>query len=341
MSLLSHRPSHATATDGALLSDSDGPLTPRDLRKRFEGRIAVVIPAYGEAENLAELLPRMPSEIDGVGVSVLVVDDGSDDDTAGVALRAGAVLARLAENRGGGAALRVGYAAMVEARASVLITMDADGQHQPEELAMLAGPVLSGRAELVQGSRILGSSEPGTFARELGIALFNRLVRLLTRVPVTDCSNSFRAIRTELLGELDLRQAQFHAAEFLIEAITRGLAFEEVPVSVLARQHGHSKKPPTLRYGLGFSSAIITAWSRSVLRRAATGRASRPARAAAAERAPAGPLGLTLGGRSAPVEDPQREREQRGGARVADLEALQLVAHDSKQHPGHEQGRDG
>jgi hypothetical protein len=169
---------------------------------------------------------------------------------------------------GGGSALRTGYALMVEAGARIVVTMDADGQHQPEDLDRVAEPVLSGRVEFVQGSRTLGQNEPGAAARELGIVLFNRLVRVLTGVPVTDCSNSFRAIRTELLPELDLRQPQFHAAEFLIEALTRGISVEEVPVTVLARRHGVSKKPPTLRYGLGFCRAVLETWRRSLARRA-------------------------------------------------------------------------
>ena len=283
MSPLSHPAPLATAADGALLSDARGHLTVRDLPERFESRIAIVIPAYGEAENLSELLPRVPTHIGGVSAAVLVIDDGSEDDTSGAALRAGAVLARLPENRGGGAALRVGYALMVEAGAGVVVTMDADGQHRPEELARVVEPVLSGRAQLVLGSRILGSAESGVFARELGIAFFNRLVSFLTGVQVTDCSNSFRAIRTELLPELELRQPQFHAAEFLIEAVTRGFSFEEVPVSILRRQHGRSKKPAMLRYGFGFSSAIISAWRRSVIRRGTIRRSVRAAEPCAVE----------------------------------------------------------
>jgi glycosyltransferase involved in cell wall biosynthesis len=327
MSLQSHTPSRATGTDDVLLSDAAGRLTVGDLSERFSGRIAVVIPAYDEAENLAELLPRVPGHLGGVAVAVLVVDDGSADDTAAAARGAGAVLARLPENRGGGAALRIGYALMVAAGAGVVVTMDADGQHQPEEIARLLEPVLSGRAELVQGSRVLGSSEPGAFARELGIALFNRLVRVLTRVQVTDCSNSFRAIRTDLLPELDLRQPQFHAAEFLIEGLTRGLVFEEIPVSVLSRRHGRSKKPATVRYGLGFSWAIISAWRRSILRRRTIRAGTRPAQA---RREP--PL-LTPDPRARLAQ--RSERENGGGGPMADPETL-LVVDRGRQHPNDE-----
>jgi hypothetical protein len=325
MSPSSPTASLATAADGAQLSAAGGPLGDGELPERFAGRVAIVIPAYNEGENLVELLPQMPSHVGGVPTAVLVVDDGSADDTADAARGAGAVVARLPQNRGGGAALRVGYALMVQAGARLVVTMDADGQHRPEEIAALAAPVLDGRVLWVQGSRILGSAEPGTFARELGIDLFNRLIRLLVRAPVTDCSNSFRAISPDLLPELELLQPQFHAAEFLIEAITRGFLHEEVPVSVLRRQHGHSKKPPTLRYGLGFSRAILSAWKRSLMRRAARERATARSglRGSVVGREPASrPLRSAFYRRPAPVEHPQCQCENGGGAEVADLEAL-------------------
>jgi hypothetical protein len=258
----------ANGAGGVLLSARQGALSAAELSARFKDRVAIVIPAFDEAANLSDLLPRIPSTVCGEPSAVLVVDDGSADQTSGSAARAGAAVARLPRNEGGGAALRVGYALMVDAGARVVVTMDADGQHRPEDLDRVAEPVLSGRVQFAQGSRTLGHSEPGAVARELGIAVFNRLVRTLTRVRVSDCSNSYRAIRTELLPELDLRQPQFHAAEFLIEAITRGVPLEEVPVSVLARRHGSSKKPATLRYGFGFCRAIVAAWRRSLARRA-------------------------------------------------------------------------
>ncbi len=246
------------------LDAAGAPISPPEMAERFGDHVAIVIPAFEEAANLAELLPRIPARVGGVPVAVLVVDDGSTDDTSGAATRGGAVVARVRENKGGGAALRTGYALMVSAGARVVVTMDADGQHRPEDLERMTEPVLSGRAEVAQGSRTLGHNEPGAFARELGIVLFNRLVRVLTRIRVTDCSNSFRAMDTDVLLRLELRQRQFHAAEFLIEAITRGVSLEEVPVSVLHRRHGVSKKPSTVRYGLGFCLAIIGAWRRSI-----------------------------------------------------------------------------
>jgi len=79
---------------------------------------------------------------------------------------------------------------------------------------------------------------------------------------VSDCSNGYRAVRTSVLPQLVLRQEQFHTSEFLIEAIKRGIPAEEVPVTVVKRLHGHSKKPAVVRYGLGFANAIMRTWLR-------------------------------------------------------------------------------
>jgi glycosyltransferase involved in cell wall biosynthesis len=248
------------------VSAGDGEVSSAHLRERFAGAVAIVIPAYEEEENLLELLPRIPASVCGMPASVLVVDDGSSDGTSLAAGEGGAVVARLAANSGGGAALRVGYELVLAAGAEIVVTMDADGQHRPEDLERLVEPVRSGRVQLAQGSRTLGHADGGVFVRELGITVFNRLIGALTRTRVSDCSNSFRAIDGELLGGLELRQQQFHAAELLIVAITRGAAIEEVPVSVLRRRHGSSKKPAMLGYGAGFARAIVSTWLRSLRR---------------------------------------------------------------------------
>jgi len=268
-----HAGSSRPIARGVRVRASDGEASRAEMRERFEGGVAIVIPAYEEQENLAELLPRIPASVCGLPAAVLVVDDGSTDETAAAASDGGAVVARLPANAGGGAALRVGYGLVVDAGAEIVVTMDADGQHRPEDLERLVEPVRSGRAQLAQGSRTVGDAEGGVFVRELGITVFNRLIGVLTRTRVTDCSNSFRAIRPELLAKLELRQHQFHSVELLIEAITRGATIEEVPVSVLARSHGSSKKPAVLRYGAGFGNAIVATWARSLRRRGAARRA--------------------------------------------------------------------
>ncbi|MEX0620802.1 MAG: glycosyltransferase family 2 protein [Solirubrobacterales bacterium] len=231
-------------------------------RSRFRNRVAVVIPAFNEAENIGYVLEQIPDEVCGVQTAVLVVDDGSRDGTEEVAEGHGAVVARHVVNRGGGAALRTGYRLMVDSEATVVVTLDADGQHLPSEMSALVKPVLEGEVDVAHGSRVLGQADKNHFARELGIVFFNRMVSLMTRTHVSDCSNGYRAVRTTVLPQLVLKQEQFHTSEFMIEAIKRGIPAKEVPVTVEQRLHGHSKKPAVFRYGVGFANAIMRTWLR-------------------------------------------------------------------------------
>ncbi|HEX5990781.1 MAG TPA: glycosyltransferase family 2 protein [Solirubrobacterales bacterium] len=232
------------------------------LPERFRGKVAILIPAYNEAENIGVVLGQIPAAVCGVGTEVLVVDDGSRDGTGDVAGEHGAAVARHVTNRGGGAALRTGYRLMVESGAEIVVTLDADGQHRPDEMERLVQPILDGEVDMAHGSRVLGHADRNHFARELGIVFFNRLVSFITRTHVTDCSNGYRAVRTTVLPQLVLRQEQFHTSEFMIEAIKRGIPAKEVPITVDQRLHGHSKKPAALRYGAGFANAIVRTWLR-------------------------------------------------------------------------------
>jgi Glycosyl transferase family 2 len=232
------------------------------LPERFRDRVAVVVPAYNEEDNIGSVLPRIPSSVCGVETAILVVDDGSRDRTGDIAREHGAAVARHVTNLGGGAALRTGYRLMSDSGAAVVVTLDADGQHLPEEMSRLVQPVLDGEVDVAHGSRVLGHAEANHFARELGIIFFNRLVSFITRTKVTDCSNGYRAVRASVLPSLVLRQEQFHTSEFMIEAIKRGVPAKEVAITVVSRLHGHSKKPAVIRYGIGFTNAIMRTWLR-------------------------------------------------------------------------------
>jgi Glycosyl transferase family 2 len=228
----------------------------------FRDKIAVLVPAYNEAENIAHVLDRIPTQVCGRETAILVIDDGSRDGTGDIAREHGVAVARHVINRGGGAATRTGYRLLVDSGAEIVVTLDADGQHLPSEMQRLVEPVLSGKVDVAHGSRVLGEAERSHISREVGIVFFNRIVSLITRTHVTDCSNGYRAVRASVLPQLVLRQEQFHTSEFLIEAIKRGVPAEEIPVTVVKRLHGHSKKPAVVRYGVGFANAIVRTWLR-------------------------------------------------------------------------------
>ena len=222
----------------------------------------MVIPAYNEAAHIPQVLGALPQEISGLPLHAIVVDDGSVDDTMERARAVGAAAVHLPLNRGQGAALRTGYRLALATGARIVVTMDADGQHQPSELPRLVDPILAGEADVVNGSRVLGAADPSHAARKLGIKVFAWLLSVLTASRVTDPACGYRAVRTEALRGLEFRQDQFHNSEFIVEASKRKLVMREVPVTVAGRISGASKKPPHFRYGLGFANALLRAWLR-------------------------------------------------------------------------------
>jgi len=224
--------------------------------------IMIVIPAYNEAENLKEILSRFPSTISGVEIGILVIDDGSYDDTARVASEAGICLVRNPINRGGGAALRLGYDILQKAGSAICVTMDADGQHDPEEIEKILLPILNDQYDFVIGSRVLGDREKDSRLRIVGVYIFGWLISLLLGKKITDPSSGFRAFRMESVASITLHEDQYHTSELIIEAVKKGLRIGEVPITILKRKYGKSKKGNDWAYGLNFARIIIKTWWR-------------------------------------------------------------------------------
>lgn len=225
-------------------------------------KIVTISPAYNEAENVGAVIHAMPDEVEGYRVVSIVVDDCSDDGTAAAAAEAGALVAGLPIRRGGGLALRVGYDLALRIGAEIVVTLDADGQHQPEEIPILVKPILEDQADHVNGSRMLGEYERGALVRHVGVHFFSWIVTILTGQRVTDISSGYRATRASTLRKLLLEQDQFWTSEVTIEALRQHARVIEVPVTFLDRRGGESKKPKSLRYGWHFTKAIGKTWLR-------------------------------------------------------------------------------
>ncbi|MFQ5560738.1 MAG: glycosyltransferase family 2 protein, partial [Nitrospinota bacterium] len=193
--------------------------------------IAVIIPALNEARNLEKVLPLIPQEIQGHSSGALVVDDGSSDDTVAVTRLSGYPVVSNPMKRGGGAALRLGYDIAVQGNAKILVTMDADGQHLPEEIEGLVAPIINDSADVVIGSRILGKYEQDSRLRLLGVHIFSFMINFIAGTRITDCSNGFRAFRVDAMKKVLLLQDQFHTAELIIDAAKKGLRIGEAPVT--------------------------------------------------------------------------------------------------------------
>ena len=224
--------------------------------------IMAVIPAYNERDNIGKVLRNMPMEISGVPLGVIVVVDGGDDGTEDVVREMGFPVVRSKINRGGGAALKLGYDICYKYNTKIIITMDADGQHLPQEIPRLVEPILQDKYDIVIGSRILGYREKDSLFRLAGVHIFSMLINLLSNTDISDCSSGFRAFRASALKKIRLRQDQFHTSELIIDAGKKGMRIGEAPISVMKRISGMSKKGKNLKYGLNFFRTIVTSWLR-------------------------------------------------------------------------------
>jgi glycosyltransferase involved in cell wall biosynthesis len=195
--------------------------------------ISLIIPAFNEAEALERLLPRLPAAVDGIPVHPLVVSDGSTDDTVAVATRNDVPVLALAENRGKGSAIRAALEANTSRHFDVVVFMDADGQHRPEDLCQLVAPVLSGQADLALGSRYIRdrSRRNTPLNRYLVRTGTVAVLRMILAERFSDPYCGFRALTSFALDRVTICGERYEGElEVLFDACRNGLRTVEVPI---------------------------------------------------------------------------------------------------------------
>jgi glycosyltransferase involved in cell wall biosynthesis len=203
----------------------------------MQPRVSVVIPALNEAESIGSVVRSMPwNEI----AECIVVDNGSTDATAEVARAAGAKV--VSSPRGYGAACSAGAKAAL-ATSDVLVFLDGDGSDDVSAMQRLVGPIVSGEADFVIGSRMRGKADPGALnrAQVLAAKMVGLLVKTLYGFRYTDMG-PFRAIRRERLEAMQMREMTYGwNLEMQIKAVRMGLRVVEIPVDYRRRIGGESK----------------------------------------------------------------------------------------------------
>jgi glycosyltransferase involved in cell wall biosynthesis len=224
----------------------------------------VVIPAYNEEPTVSEVIAGIPSEAAGLQTEVIVVVDGAKDATAAKAIEAGALVCDVPVNRGQGAALRLGYWLARARGARVIVTIDADGQYDAQEITRVAEPILRNEADFVSGSRRLGNELTTDLTRHAGVIVFGALLSVIVRRRITDPACGLRAMRSEVTAAVTLEQSQYQASELMISAALHGYRLAEVPTTMRDRgeQATATKKGGNLGYGLRFARAAVHTWRR-------------------------------------------------------------------------------
>jgi glycosyltransferase involved in cell wall biosynthesis len=218
-------------------------------------KILVCIPAFNEAKSIADVISKSKKYADGV----IVYDDGSTDDTHEVANSVGASVIRNPENKGYGVAIRSLFQAAKEQNADIMITLDSDGQHNPDEIPQLIEPLLKQRFDMVIGSRFLDSNgkEKVPRYRSFGIKTITKLTRAASYSGITDSQSGFRAYNKNALSKINLfEDGMAVSVEILLRAKEKNLLITEVPITINYDVKDTSTHNP-ISHGVGVLYSVL------------------------------------------------------------------------------------
>jgi glycosyltransferase involved in cell wall biosynthesis len=212
--------------------------------------VYVVIPVYNEVAVVGEVVRRVRERFP----HVVVVDDGSSDESGAASRAAGAMVLGHVVNRGAGAALMTGMEWALGHGADVIVTFDGDGQHRAEDIDALVAPILGGQFDLVLGSRFLTGQSGVPIVRRFILKLGVLFTRLVAGIPVSDTHNGLRAFSRSAASRIRITQDRMaHASEILNQIGDLRLRFCEVPVRVSYTKYSRRK-------GQRSSNALRVVW---------------------------------------------------------------------------------
>jgi len=203
--------------------------------------ISVVIPAYNEEKTIGDVIEETIRVMENLGLpyEIIVVDDGSTDRTREIASKYKATVLSNGINRGKGYALRKGFR---HTQGDIVVTLDADGSHNPKEIPDLINPLFNG-VDITAGSRFLGQTRDHTSKLHIfGNHLINVLMMIMTRKMITDSQTGLRAFKKDFLKQITLESYGYEIeTEITVKSLKNGFKLKEVPVSCKKRRHNVSK----------------------------------------------------------------------------------------------------
>lgn len=198
-------------------------------------KLITIIPAFNEEKTIARVIQEIPRNIEGINeLQILVIDDGSTDNTVKEAKNSGALVVSHVKNEGLGVAFSTGIKEDLGRSADVVVNIDADCQFDAKDIPKLIKPIIEKKAEMVAGSR---SENPLSiaqvpFARKWGNKAFTSLINILTKQHFTDTQCGFRAYSSEALLRLNLFGRFTYTQEVFLDLVNKGLKIEQVPIKV-------------------------------------------------------------------------------------------------------------
>lgn len=214
-------------------------------------KLIILLPAFNEARVINTVLTELKKTIRQLSVKteICVIDDGSTDKTAVLAKQTGSTVLAHILNRGLGASLATGLEYARNMQADLAITMDSDGQHDPEDLKIMLKPLLNDQADVVIGSRLLKDNGKMPWLRQINNQAFNLLTKILFKVTTTDSLSGFRGFNKKAIQLIELKTDRMEVSnEFFSEIKRHRLRLAEVPIRVIYTDYSIAKgvKPGTV-----------------------------------------------------------------------------------------------
>ena len=223
-------------------------------------QVSIIIPTLNEEPTIGNLIDRVKAVMKKMGIrhEIIVVDDGSTDKSVEISQGKGAKVYPLKNHMGKGYALRAGFS---QAKGEIIATIDSDGSHRPEELSLLLTPVLNDQADLVIGSRFSTENPgPGKRFNAAGVRIFNLMVKILTAAQVSDSQSGYRAMKSLVLKNLNLKSQEYEIeSEMLVKIAKKRFRVKEVPISFEQRTYGISRLDP-IADGFKILLSILTSF---------------------------------------------------------------------------------
>ena len=218
-------------------------------------RILVCIPAFNEAKTIEDIIMKSKKHADGV----IVYDDGSTDNTYDLAKSSGATVIKSPKNTGYGAAIRALFQAAKDQNADIMITLDSDGQHNPDQIPVLIEPLLKQGVDLVIGSRFLNRNDKERVPRyrSFGIKTITKLTQAASYGGITDAQSGFRAYNKNALSKINLfEDGMAVSIEILLRAKEKNLLTTEVPITINYDVKDTSTHNP-ISHGVGVLYSVL------------------------------------------------------------------------------------
>lgn len=205
--------------------------------------LSIIIPVYNEGKVIKDLIRRLPKALPGIRkISILVVDDGSTDNTVLEISKTRAKLIMHPINMGVGSATVTGLKAAQIIGADLAVTIDGDGQHDPRDIKNLIKPILKGQADIVVGTRLSRSAKGMPMVKRFGNWGLNLITYALSRMWTTDSQSGFKCFSRNAINTMDIESLGYEfCSEVIIEAKRHGLRLAEVPIRVIYSNYSKKK----------------------------------------------------------------------------------------------------